>query len=146
MVVRQEALRERIAALREAVARLRRLRASDSGSDDDLIEWATERGLQVAAQALFDVGNHLLSGAFSERPAEYAAIPSRLRAHGVISEALEERLRGLAGFRNLLVHDYVRVDFGRVRELLDTRLDDFDVFAAEVERWLEKHSGQGSPG
>lgn len=140
MVIRQEALRERIAALREAVARLRNVEGTE-GVPEDVREWARERGLQVAAQAVFDIGNHVLSGAFAERPAEYAAIPSHLRDHGVLSAALEKRLRGLAGFRNLLVHDYVRVDPRRVRDLVDARLGDFDAFATEVERWLD---GQGS--
>jgi uncharacterized protein YutE (UPF0331/DUF86 family) len=50
-------------------------------------------------------------------------------------------LRGLAGFRNLLVHDYARVDPGRVREMLQTRLPDLEAFAAAVEEWLDRDTG-----
>jgi len=136
MVVRREALRERIAGLRAACSRL-----GDVGmrtATDPATEWARERGLQIAAQAVFDIGNHVLSGGFAERPADYAAIPSMLGRKGVISAELEGRLRGLAGFRNLLVHDYARVDPARVREMLESRLPDLVAFADAVEDWLNR--------
>ncbi|HEX7506269.1 MAG TPA: DUF86 domain-containing protein [Polyangia bacterium] len=137
MVVRREALRERIAGLRAACSRLSEVgmrRAMDPAT-----EWARERGLQIAAQAVFDIGNHVLSGGFAERPADYAAIPSMLGRNGVISVELETRLRGLAGFRNLLVHDYARVDPARVRDLLESRLPDLVAFADAVEDWLNRN-------
>jgi uncharacterized protein YutE (UPF0331/DUF86 family) len=90
---------------------------------------------------VFDIGNHVLAGGFAERPADYAAIPSMLCGRGVIGPELEARLRGLAGFRNLLVHDYARVDSGRVREMLETRLPDLAAFADAVEEWLDRDSG-----
>ena len=137
MVVRREALRERIAGLRATCSRL-----GDAGmrtGTDPATEWARERGLQIAAQAVFDIGNHVLSGGFAERPADYAAIPGMLGRKGVITAELEGRLRGLAGFRNLLVHDYARVDPDRVREMLETRLPDLVAFADAVEDWLNRH-------
>jgi uncharacterized protein YutE (UPF0331/DUF86 family) len=103
VVVREEALAERLALLRSTVVRLRA--AAGRELDDDWDEWALERGLQLAAQALFDVGNHVLAGAFGVRPRDYAEVPPELARKGVITDALARRLEGLAGFRNLLVHD-----------------------------------------
>jgi uncharacterized protein YutE (UPF0331/DUF86 family) len=54
----------------------------------------------------------------------------------VIPVELEQRLRGIAGFRNLLVHDYAELDVARVWELIDTRLSDLQ----EVERCLAEIS------
>lgn len=133
MVLRREALDERIASLRSVVARLRK--AAGRPLDDDWDEWALERGLQIAAQAVFDIGNHVLAGAFSSRPKEYADVAPELARRGVIAEALSARLAGLAGFRNLLVHDYAAVDPARVRDLLRARLDDFTDFADAVDAW-----------
>ena len=62
-------------------------------------------------------------------------IPSRLRARGVLSDATVTRLEGLAGFRNVLVHEYAAVDLRRVHAGLD-RLD--DLFIADVEDWLAR--------
>ena len=108
---------------------------------DPATEWARERGLQIAAQAVFDIGNHVLAGGFADRPADYASITAMLARKGVISDELEARLRGLAGFRNLLVHDYARVDSAKVLEMLETRLQDFLAFADVVEDWLNRNLG-----
>jgi uncharacterized protein YutE (UPF0331/DUF86 family) len=136
VVLREEALAERLAQLRSTVMRLQS--ASQRDLDGDWDEWAIERGLQLAAQSLFDVGNHVLVGAFAIRPKDYAEVAPELARRGVISAALATRLTGLAGFRNLLVHEYAAIDPVRVRELLSTRLDDFVSFADAVEAWVRK--------
>ena len=62
--VRAEVVRRKLATIREAVERLRP-RASigvEKLQQDGLLQWAVERGLQVAAKALFDAGNHILAG------------------------------------------------------------------------------------
>lgn len=142
MVVRREVLRDRLAALREVLSRLASIRSHPLG--DPTTDWAIERGLQVAAQSVFDIGNLVLAGAFGDRPADYSSIPVSLSRHGVIPPELEARLRGLAGFRNLLVHDYVRVDPARVREALASRLGDLAEFADAVEAWLDRQPEAGS--
>jgi uncharacterized protein YutE (UPF0331/DUF86 family) len=141
MVVRREVLRERLAGLREVLHRLAAIQGQQR--DDAAAEWAIERGLQVAAQAVFDIGNLVLAGAFADRPADYALIPVALCRHGVIGAGLEARLRGLAGFRNLLVHDYARIDPVRVREALASRAGDLAEFADAVEAWLDRQPGEG---
>ena len=62
---------------------------------DLMLQWAVEHGLQIAAEALFDVGSHILAGEFQESVDEYRDIPGRLRARGVLSEATARRLDGL---------------------------------------------------
>ena len=66
---------------------------------------------------------------------EYRQVPARLAAHGVITAETEARLEGLAGFRNILVHEYTAVDLEKLHASL-SRLDDFDAFVADVVRWL----------
>ncbi len=50
----------------------------------------------------------------------------------VINRDTTRELTNLAGFRNLLVHDYTRVDRARVHSFLNTRLDGFRRFAADI--------------
>ena len=87
---------------------------------------------QAAAEALFYVGSHILRGEFHESVDEYRDIPGRLRARAVLSEATARRLDGLAGFRNVRVHEYADVDLRRVHAGLD-RLGDFAAFLADVD-------------
>ena len=57
----------------------------------------------------------MLAGEFQEAVDRYADVPPRLAARGVLGQETSERLRGLAGFRNVLVHDYGRATDGSAR-------------------------------
>jgi uncharacterized protein YutE (UPF0331/DUF86 family) len=59
-----------------------------------------------------------------------------LAAHGVISPGLENRLRGLGGFRNVLVHGYREIDEEKVYEFLQQDSAVFREFANVVDAWL----------
>jgi uncharacterized protein YutE (UPF0331/DUF86 family) len=141
VVVRADVLRRKLREIDDATALLRSWGITlERLHQDRQLRWATERGLQVAAEAVFDAGAHILSAEFQEAVDEYREIPTRLGARGVVTTATAARLKGLAGFRNVLVHDYAEVDLRRVYAALE-RLDDFDAFVADVVRWLEAHGG-----
>ncbi|MBI1818212.1 MAG: DUF86 domain-containing protein [Deltaproteobacteria bacterium] len=61
--------------------------------------------LQLGAEIIFDIGNHILSAYFGTSAQDYEDILPQLATRGVIPEALHQRLKGLGGFRNILVHD-----------------------------------------
>ena len=52
-----------------------------------------------------------------------------------VEPALGERLLKVAGFRNVLVHEYAAVDYALVHEKLG-QLDDLAAFAAALDAWL----------
>jgi len=54
----------------------------------------------------------------------------------IIRRAVERTLH-LAGFRNLIVHDYSRIYDGAVFGILKKRLGDFDLFAGAIVRYIE---------
>lgn len=137
MPFRLEIVRKKLLEIEQTIGRLRSwMPISLEMLEEDLqLQWAVERGLQIAAEGLFDTGNHILAGAFRESVDEYGAIPKRLQARGVLTATTAARLDSLAGFRNILVHDYAGVDLRRVQAGLE-RLDDFEAFVGDVERWL----------
>jgi uncharacterized protein YutE (UPF0331/DUF86 family) len=139
LVLRREAVRERLLRLEEVISRLEELsRSSAEQMERDFREaWAAERGLQLAAEILFDVGNHILSARFGVSAQDYEDIIVQLAKAGVIDTSLRERLKGLGGFRNILVHGYLRVDPRRVAEYLGQAPAVFSDFARDVRRWLE---------
>lgn len=138
MTLRPELIAERIRKLREVVRTLRELATDDTAAflASTKEQWAAERGLQLAAECLFDLGNHLLAARFNAHATTYEDVPERLNTQGVISDELRERLRGLGGFRNLLVRDYLRVDPARVATYLREELGVFDEFADQLERFV----------
>jgi uncharacterized protein YutE (UPF0331/DUF86 family) len=99
--------------------------------------WAVERGLQIAAEIVFDIGNHILSAHFGRNAQDYEDIIAQLGATDVLVSSTTERLKGLGGFRNILVHGYLRIDPDRVRAHLEDAPGQFSEFARDVTAWME---------
>jgi uncharacterized protein YutE (UPF0331/DUF86 family) len=132
-------VRRHLLALDVAIQRLRRHSGRSLAAlaaDPDTL-WAIERGLQLCAQNALDVATHLTASAGRDTP-DYASAIDRLSELGVLPDAFARRFRGVAGFRNVLVHGYLGVDQARVHELLNSGLDDFEVFARHVEAYLTR--------
>ena len=69
---------------------------------------------------------------------DYASAIDRLTGMNVLPAAFGARFRQIAGFRNVLVHDYIEVDLEVVCMVLAERLDEFQEFARLVERHLDE--------
>ena len=145
MVLRIEALRERLAKLEEVVSRLSELaRVSREEFERDYRQqWLAERGLELAAQAVLDIGNHILAGHFGESAQDYEDILVRLGRQRVFSAVLVARLKGLGGFRNILVHGYLSINSDKVYEALQKGPADFTDFEAEILTWLDDTVREG---
>ncbi len=100
--------------------------------DDPIRRGALERYLQLAIEALLDIGNHLLAERGLARPETYADVFRLLSEAGLLSKPLFEESVGMAGFRNLLVHDYMRLEPERLGEILDTKLEVMRKLASEL--------------
>lgn len=61
-------------------------------------------------------------------------------AVGVIDEALAASLGAAAGMRNLLVHDYARVDLALVAAAVPHVRTDASAFIQQVSRWLAEQA------
>ena len=132
-------LRRHLFVITTAVDRLRRHAgrgAEELRADLDLL-WSVERGLQLCAQNALDVATHLAAAAGRDAP-DYASAIDRLAEIGVLPGEFVRRFRGIAGFRNVLVHGYLEIDLDLVVRVLHERLGDFEEFASYVERFLER--------
>ena len=57
----------------------------------------------------------------------------------VLSAAAALKLEGIAGFRNILVHEYIDRDI--VYQYLQQGVDDLQMFAQEIVRFMRLHPG-----
>ncbi|MCS6952496.1 MAG: DUF86 domain-containing protein [Bryobacteraceae bacterium] len=132
----------RLAALEQYLRLLDELGSLDFNSyvSDPRNYGAAERFLHLAIECIFDVGAHIIASLGLERPNRYADILPCLARAGVIGEGTASRLDSLAGFRNVLVHDYVRLDRNRVYEFARNRLDELRGFAREVAEFLGRYA------
>jgi uncharacterized protein YutE (UPF0331/DUF86 family) len=137
--LRAEVVRRKLLEIEQAVEQLRAWLpvTADAMRQDRKLQWAIQHGLLIAAEALFDVGAHILAGEFREVTDEYREIPERLHALHVIAADTLRRLDSLAGYRNILVREYAEIDLGRVALALG-RLGDFEAFVTDVEGWLTR--------
>ena len=62
-----------------------------------------------------------------------------LGRHGVIEVELADHLRRAVGFRNVLVHEYVRVDDAVVLQRLND-LRDLEEFTRQVAAWTSEQA------
>jgi uncharacterized protein YutE (UPF0331/DUF86 family) len=138
VVLRPEAIRQRLLKLEQAITRLQELGRTDRAllRANFRDAWAAERGLQIAAEIVLDVGNHILSAHFGESARDYEDVIARLATRSVVDDQLRSRLKGLGGFRNVLVHGYLDLDPDRVAAYLADAPGQFTDFLAAVRRWL----------
>ena len=93
-------------------------------------------GLLESIQILIDLSCHLVSRFNLGSVKTYADCIENLREHGYISDDLSERLVSMIGLRNLLVHEYSRIDLEKLYGYLEfTR--DFSEFIRQIEKVLE---------
>jgi hypothetical protein len=98
VVIRPDALRERLKRLEEVISRLEELERTDPLDGTDFRgAWAVEPGLLLAAEIVFDVGNHLLSAHFGVSPRDYEDILEQLGARRVIDAPLRGTAPGTRG-------------------------------------------------
>jgi uncharacterized protein YutE (UPF0331/DUF86 family) len=136
VVLRPDSIRERLLKLEEAASGIERIVGTRAAAGDLRDDWAIERGLQLGAEAVLDVGNHILSAHFGLSARDYEDIITRLGDIGVLPGDVRDRLRGLGGFRNILVHGYLSLDRNRVMAFAQHAPADFRKFAAAIRGWL----------
>lgn len=139
-MVNIEAVQARLEALSQYVGELERFRPLARAEFlGDLRNYRTvERAFQLAAQAATDVASHILAADFPQRPVGYREVIETLGDVGVLPQEFAREFAGVAGLRNVLIHEYVEVNLDIVYDLLETNLGDFRVFASYVGDYLRR--------
>ena len=135
-------VRERLRFLRGEVDYLKSERGSVHSFQqyvkDIRLKKAVERSLQVAIEACLDIGRRLIALEGFRYPEDSKDVFQILREEGVVSQELLPSLVDMARFRNLIVHDYTKIDDAKVYAILTKRLGDFDEYARAIVAYLER--------
>ncbi len=99
--------------------------------------WIAAKGLEILIQNLLDIGAHLLASEIKNDWDDYGEIILKLGQHGIIPESFAQRILGMAGLRNILVHEYLRIDPNKLYDFTQNRLADFTDFMAYVQDYLD---------
>ena len=137
-MVNREVVETRLRKLRDYLKVLKKLKALSFKEieKDDFLRAALERYLHLAIECLLDIGNHIISDRGFRRAGDYREIFLILGENKVIPKKFSERLAPMGAFRNILVHDYVELDFRKVYDLLQSHYSDFERFAKYISALL----------
>ncbi|MBI4285161.1 MAG: DUF86 domain-containing protein, partial [Chloroflexi bacterium] len=117
---------------------LRGLRDYSRGAieKDMILKGAVERYLYLGTQATIDLAEEIIAFKGFRRPGSYSESFYVLEEQGLLSAGLTRRLVSMAGFRNVIAHDYAKLDFKRVYDVLRNDLGDIEEFVSEVKKSL----------
>jgi uncharacterized protein YutE (UPF0331/DUF86 family)/predicted nucleotidyltransferase len=125
---------ERLADLRRHLGHLREIRPAVTGPEELEANLSLQNdvlhSLLVVSQSVIDIAGEL-SGRQGLRFQDYTEAVRNLAKIGPFSASLVRALESLPGFRNVLIHEYVALEMGRVIEALD-RLEPIERFADVV--------------
>jgi uncharacterized protein YutE (UPF0331/DUF86 family) len=130
-LVKKELIAARLERLRDYFRTLKKIRAYglQRFKDDVFIHSTAERCLHLAIESVLDIGNHIISDRGYRKPETYSEIFEILADEGVISAELLGHLAGMAAFRNVLVHDYLRIDLDRVYSIVEEKVQYLEVLS-----------------
>lgn len=96
-----------------------------------------ERRFVKAIQASIDVASHVVSKQGYREPENYGDVFAILGEEGVLGAETADRMVEMAGFRNVLAHEYADILDERVYDHLQD-LDHFRRFAGEIHSFLQE--------
>jgi len=140
LVSEDDILHERLTLLDQYVSDLRQVQEVSFAryQGDVFLRRYVERTLHMAIEACLDIGRHLITRYQWRYPEDNRDVFQVLYEEGVIPADFLPTLVDMARFRNLLVHDYARIDDAIVYGILQRRLDDFGRYAQAIIGYVEQ--------
>ena len=139
MVPEFSGIERRLDELNERLARLEPFRKKQRSDfeEDPYLRDIVERNLEVAARCCIDISHRIVSIEKAQKPRDYYEAILRMGELGVLPFEFARKLAPIAGFRNILVHEYLSVNWDEVYKQLE-EIEDLIHFADLIREWLRK--------
>lgn len=120
----------RVSKLKEYFNNLNEIKKYDKDEyiKNPIIYGAAERFLHLSIESVLDVANHIISDLDYRKPENNRDVFEVLYENKIIDSPLKENLLNMASFRNILVHDYLKLDRSIVYDIIQNNLSDIDKF------------------
>ena len=96
-----------------------------------------ERTLHLACECCMDTAAHIVSRVGLREPRDNKDLFKILAENNILSEVVCKAMVKMSKFRNIVVHDYTRIDPEIVVGILRKNLSDFKKFATEVIHFID---------
>ena len=100
------------------------------------LKGAMERYLYLAIQSAIDLSEAVISFKELRKPSSMAESFQILQENKIINNELCENLVKMVGFRNIIAHDYEKINYDIVFDILKNRLEDIKNFISKVKKKL----------
>jgi uncharacterized protein YutE (UPF0331/DUF86 family) len=142
MVVPWSGIERRLERLDDCANKLEALsgRPRSDFAVDPVLRDVAERNFEVAAQCVIDIAMRIISLEGAPRTTDGAEAIRRLAELGVLPPDFARDLAPISGFRNILVHEYLDIDWEIVHRQF-SNLGQLRFFAARVRDWLTADRG-----
>ncbi len=123
----------KVEILERCLARIDHARhRSDSALEPLDVQDITVVNLQRAVQAMIDLAAHVVAREGLGVPDSLAASFRLLEQASIIDPDLSLRMRRMTGFRNVVVHEYRRLDPAILEAIVRNHLGDLRAFAKQI--------------
>lgn len=139
-------IERRLDELSERLARLEPLRSRSLADfqEDAYLRDIVERNLEIAIQCCIDICNRIVALENLRKPADYYEGFVILGEAGILSMDFAKNIAPIAGFRNVLVHEYLKLDWELVFENLQ-KMDELAEFYGSIRQWLNSRGVKREP-
>ena len=96
------------------------------------IQHLIERRLQLSIEICIDIASHIAAEKKLPGRETTADVFLLLGKHKIIDEKLAQKLARAVGFRNILIHEYTKIDHNLVYHYYKHNLDDLRKFAQQI--------------
>lgn len=128
-------IENRISALKKYLAiskRYRKYSQKEIETNDD-IKGMVERYLYLACQSAIDLAEIFIAYKNFRKPTTLSEDFYILNEENILPAELTEKLANMTGFRNLIAHDYLKIDYKKVYDVLQNGLKDIEEFIKIIE-------------
>ena len=130
-------IERRLDELNERLARLQPLqnKPRPEFDADPYLRDIVERNLEIAAQCVIDICHRIIALENARKPTDYYEAILIIGELNILPADFARQIAPLAGFRNVLVHEYLGVEWDLVYANLQ-KLSDLLTFRDHIRQWL----------
>jgi len=133
-MVNPDILYSRLEKLKEYITILKSLQDYPESEfiNTPLLHGGGERYVQLSVECMLDIGKHIIADSRYRSPQDYKDVFQVLLEENIISIKLCERLKKWAGLRNIIVHDYMKLDTKKIYDVICHDLTDIKQYIKKV--------------
>ncbi|MHA1137420.1 MAG: type VII toxin-antitoxin system HepT family RNase toxin [Candidatus Thorarchaeota archaeon] len=98
---------------------------------------STAKAIETIVQSIIDISSHIVAQNHWGVTDTYRNTIALLAKHQIISEDLSANLQKVVAMRNILVHQYLDVDFSIVWESLEELVEDALAYIGAIKSYLQ---------